>query len=98
MSYVFKNFFGNWYRKNPVQEIEISMLTPKNLDDAQKIVDCLINKIPVVVSFENTEQEKIPQILDYIHGKVYAVEGKMEQVGQKVFLFAPENIEIEDEN
>lgn len=99
MNYLFKNFFGNWYNKqNQVQEIEISMIKPKNLKDAEKIVDCLLDKIPVVVSFEDTDEKNIPQILDYVHGKVYAVEGKMEQVAQKVFLFTPDNFEVEDAN
>lgn len=97
MGYLFKNFFGNWYNKhNKVQEIEISMIKPKNLDDAAKIVDCLIDKIPVVVSFEDTDEQNIHQILDYVHGRVYAIEGKMEQVGKKVFLFTPDNVEVED--
>ncbi len=97
MSHIFKNFFGNWNSKhNQVREIEISMIKPKNLKDAEKIVDCLLDKIPVVVSFDDTAEENIHQILDFVHGKVYAFEGKMEQVGQKVFLFTPDNIEIEN--
>ena len=70
-------------------------MKPKNLEDAQKIIDLLLDKIPVVVNFEDTDETKVKQILDFIHSKTYAFEGQMEQVGQKVFLFTPENIEVE---
>jgi len=97
MNYLFKNFFGNWYNhKNQVQEIEIATIKPKNLEDAQKIVDYLAEKIPVVVSFDETDETHIKEILDFVHGKIFAAEGKMEQVGQKVFLFTPDYFEVEN--
>ena len=84
---------GNFYKKS-----EIKTVKPKNLDDAQTISDCLRDKVPVVVNFEETSEEEMKRIMDFISGTTYAVEGKIKQVSNKVFIFAPDNITVEATN
>lgn len=78
------------YRKS-----EIKTIKPKNIDDAQTVSNCLRDKIPVIVNFEETPEEEMHRVMDFISGTTYAVEGKIRQVSQKVFLFAPNNITLE---
>ena len=78
------------YRKS-----EIKVIKPKNLEDAQVVSNCLRDKIPVIVNFEETEASEFKRVMDFISGTTYAVDGKMKQVSQKVFIFAPKNISVE---
>jgi len=38
------------------------------------------------------------RVLDFISGTTYAVEGKLRQVSNKVFICAPDNITLEAQN
>ena len=76
---------------------EIKTVKPKNLEDAQTVANCLRNKIPVIVNFEETAPEEVKRIMDFISGSNYALDGKVEVISQskKVYLFAPKNIDVE---
>ncbi len=77
------------------KESEIKIIKPKSLEDAQAVSDCLRDKLPVIVNFEETADEEIKRIMDFISGTTYAVDGKIKTVSQKVFIFAPKNISVE---
>lgn len=74
---------------------EIKIIKPKNLQDAQAVADCLRDKIPIIVNFEETDAEEFKRVMDFVSGTTYAVEGKIKQVSQKVFICAPKNISVE---
>jgi cell division inhibitor SepF len=65
------------------------------MEDAQTISNCLRGKIPVIVNFEETSEEDMKRVMDFISGTSYAIEGKIKQVSQKVFIIAPDNITLE---
>ena len=77
-----------------VQKFSIEMVKPKNLDDAKNIVDSLFDGVPVIVNLEETAEEKTRQIIDYIRGTSTAAGFKNEQIGQKIFIFTPGNVEV----
>lgn len=74
---------------------EIKTIKPKNLDDAQTVADCMRDKVPVIVNFEETAPEEFQRVMDFVSGTIYAVDGQITQVSQKVFICAPKNITVE---
>ena len=52
-------------------------------------------KIPVVVNFDETPENEIKPIMDFIIGKTFGVAGIPEKIGEKIFIFAPNNVTIE---
>lgn len=74
---------------------EIRIIKPKSIEDAQTIANCLRDKIPVVVNFEETPEEEIKNVMDFISGSSYAVNGDMKPVSNRVYIFAPTNISVE---
>ena len=68
------------------------------MEDAQTISNCLRDKVPVIVNFEETSEDDMKRVMDFISGTTYAIEGKMRQVSNKVFVFAPNNISVESPN
>lgn len=77
------------------QKISITMVKPKDLNDAKAITDSLLDGVPVIVNLEETDEDKIKQIIDFIHGKAVTAGCQKEQIGQKIFIFTPKTIEIE---
>lgn len=89
---VLRNFFG---KNDSIPKTEIATVKPKNLNDAEKIVDYLHDKISVVVNFEETPENEIKQMIDFITGKTFGITGDTEQIGEKIFIFTPLNVTVE---
>ena len=74
---------------------KITTIRPKSfVDDAQTIANCLREKVPVIINFENTETSDAQRIVDFISGTIYALNGTLKQVSQKVFISAPNNVTV----
>ncbi len=73
---------------------KITTVRPTGFDDAQTIANCLRDKIPVIVNFENSSNEDAKRIIDFISGTTYALNGEIKKVSQKVFVCAPSNVTV----
>lgn len=73
---------------------KITTIKPKDFSDAQTVANCLRDKIPVVVNFEDTDTEEAKRIIDFISGTTYAVDGVIKKVSQNVFICAPNNVTV----
>lgn len=67
---------------------------PKTFEEAQAITDHLKSRKQVIVNFEATPIEISKKIIDFVSGAAYGVDGYSQQIGTKVFLFAPSGVEI----
>lgn len=95
ISHVIKNFFGNFnFDFHSDKNFQIELLKPKNLQDAQAVIDLLLKNIPVIVNFDETDEDRFKQILDFIHGKITAAACNTEKINEKIFIFTPKNIEV----
>jgi cell division inhibitor SepF len=77
------------------KQIKVVLCEAKTFDEAQTIADQLRSRRPVVVNLQGAPYETALRILDFISGTIYALSGRMEKLGQHVFLCAPDNIEIQ---
>ncbi len=75
--------------------MKIMVHEPQNYEDAPKIVDDLKARKAVVVNLEKLELNVKKNIFDFISGGIYAIEGNMLKVTKDIFIFAPNNIEID---
>lgn len=73
---------------------QITTIKPKDLNDAQTVANCLRDKIPVVINFEETDTDEAKRIIDFVSGTVYAVNGAIKKVSQNVFICAPDNVTV----
>ncbi|MGI6119296.1 MAG: cell division protein SepF [Desulfosporosinus sp.] len=79
------------------RQMRVVVMEPSSFDEAQNIADQLKSRRPVIVNLENTEKMLAKRIVDFICGTTYALNGKMQKVGNGIFLFVPSNIEISGE-
>ena len=75
-------------------KMKVIVIEPKSFDDAQQVANCLKEKRPVVINFENTDGEAAKRIIDFISGTTYALSGEIKKVGHNVFLCAPSNVNV----
>ena len=75
---------------------KINTIKPKNFDDAQIVANCLRDKIPVIINFENTDPNDARRIIDFISGTTYALNGAIKKVNDTVFICSPSNVHVSD--
>lgn len=72
----------------------INTIKPKNFDDAQIVANCLRERVPVIINFEQTDPKDAARIIDFISGTTYALNGDIKKVGEMVFICAPNNVHV----
>lgn len=73
---------------------QVHVVEPRIFDDAQDFADRFKGGIPVIINLRLTEQKHAPKILQFASGLVYGLNGKMQKVGEQVYLLTPFNMEV----
>lgn len=76
----------------------VAVRHPQSFDDARLSADGLKDGRQQIVNLEKTAPDMSERIIDFLNGVTYALNGFVEKVGDKVYLFAPSNIVIEVPN
>lgn len=81
-------------QRNTLVKSKITTVRPTSFDDAQTVANCLRDKVPVIINFENTDTDDAKRIIDFISGTTYAINGVIRKVSQNVFVCAPSNVTV----
>jgi cell division inhibitor SepF len=73
------------------------IVAPARFGDAKEIADCLKANRPVIVNLQVAERDLQRRMIDFCAGVSYALGGEMEKVADQVFLLAPSNVKVSDE-
>jgi len=79
------------------QAAKVQVVAPTRFGDAKEIADCLKTNRPVIVNLQVAELDLQRRMIDFCSGVTYALSGEMEKVADRVFLLAPTNVKISDE-
>lgn len=74
--------------------LKISIHEPINYEDGPKIIDDIINKKAAVLNIEMMEKEKKRQILDFVCGGIYALDGKIQEITKDIYLLVPKGVDV----
>lgn len=74
--------------------MRVVVVEPTSFEDAKRVVDHLKGRQAVVVNLEDTEGAVAQRIIDFVSGATYATDGGTQRVGQGIFLFTPNNVDI----
>ena len=77
-----------------VTKSKIVTVSPKDINDAKRISDCLCDRITVIVNFEDTDTVTANRIASFVCGTLYAIGGEFKPVSARVFICAPGNVKI----
>ncbi|MHB9035376.1 MAG: cell division protein SepF [Armatimonadota bacterium] len=73
-------------------------LSVQSFENAQQAADGLKEGHQQIVNMEKASPEVCARVIDFLSGVIYALDGYIEKVGEKVYLFTPSNYVIEVEN
>ncbi len=73
---------------------EVKVVEPRNFEEALEIVNCLRDKKSVILNLHLLDSEQSQRIVDFLSGATHAVDGHQQKIGENVFLFTPNNVNI----
>src|SRR5580698_1967737 len=82
---------------NPTASARVHVVAPARFGDAKEIADRLKDNRPVIVNLQMAERDLQRRMIDFCSGVTYALSGEMEKVADQVFLLAPTNVKVSDE-
>ncbi|MBN6048690.1 cell division protein SepF [Lactobacillus helveticus] len=68
---------------------KIVLYEPRVYSDAKDVAQNLLNNKAVVINFSRMEDSSARRIVDFITGTVYALNGEIQRIGDKIFLATP---------
>lgn len=71
------------------------LLEPRAYSEAAQIVDFLRKRNTVVVNLKRVTGDQAKRIIDFLNGANYAINGTVEKIGGGIFLFTPNNVNVE---
>ncbi|MFD2044023.1 cell division protein SepF [Ornithinibacillus salinisoli] len=73
---------------------KVVLCEPRTYNEVQEIADNIINRRAVVINLQRTDLQQAKQIVDFLSGTVYALNGKMQKLGSQTFLCVPDNVDV----
>lgn len=52
---------------------------------------------PVVMNMEKTDADEAQRIVDFVQGIMYALDGRIDQISENIYLCAPNNMSVSRE-
>lgn len=80
--------------KQKISVKNVYVFYPLNFDDVQYSIDALMDGTPLIVSFTKVDEKNTQRFLDFLSGAIYALQGRVLQLGQRDFLFSPDGVEV----
>ncbi len=72
----------------------VSIFHPRRFDEVTEIADNLRGGRHVVVNLVGADRTLSQRIVDFLSGVVYTVDGKMQRLGESIYLFVPANVPV----
>jgi cell division inhibitor SepF len=74
--------------------VEVCVIRPKSMDDAQEITETLLEDCTVVLNMEGLDIEVAQRIIDFTSGSCYAIKGNLQRISTYIFIATPETVDI----
>lgn len=82
-------------QQKPGTKATIKIYEPRIQSDMKEILDILLQNQAVVVNFAKCSDDVANKTINFVQGGIYAIGGRMERVGEKIFLCVPASVEID---
>lgn len=81
-------------KRAPGSNMEVCIIKPTSMEDAQEITDTLVANRTVVLNLEGLDVEIGQRIVDYTSGSIYALGGKLQKISNYILVVTPASVGI----
>lgn len=90
------NVIGMPNRANGISEVVI--LQPRSFEEIPQAVKLLRERKSVVLNMMLMDPDQAQRSVDFVAGGVFAIDGHQERLGENIFLFTPNVVQISSHN
>lgn len=76
------------------QDTEIVVFHPRLKKDAQKVLEVLQQRKPIMVNLGNLSSTERQRFVDWVSGGINAIDGRIVWIGNLTFLFVPSHVKV----
>lgn len=73
---------------------KLTITTPKNFVDAEKIIDEVQSKNGVIFDLKNLSPVDVQRTLDFLSGAVYSIKATLKRIDEDKYLITPPDMRI----
>lgn len=81
-------------RNTSTRDFEVCILKPTSFSDCQEICDMLLKGRATVINLEGFDDDLAQRIMDFVSGSVYAINGKLHPISNRIFIVSPDHVDI----
>lgn len=85
-------------RNEDQPDLKLVIMQPVSFEEARDIANHLKHRKPIVVNLEAVDTPTSRRIVDFLSGAVYALDGDIQKVSNGIFLIAPNNVSVANED
>jgi cell division inhibitor SepF len=76
---------------------KVHVTNPTTFNDVEEVGNRFRSDIPVIMNLAGANEMVAKRLLDFASGLIYGLEGRIERVGDRVFLLTPKNVDVSTE-
>ena len=76
---------------------EVIVFEPRSYNESKQIAEALKEKKTVILNLQLLDREQSQRVVDFLCGCTYALGGDQRKIGECVFIFTPDNINLSQE-
>ena len=80
-----------------VPSSKVHVTNPTTFNDVEEVGDRFRSDIPVIMNLAGASETVAKRLLDFASGLIYGLDGRIERVGDRVFLLTPKNVDVSTE-
>jgi cell division inhibitor SepF len=81
----------------PVTSSKVHVTNPTTFNDVEEVGERFRNGIPVIMNLDGASEGVAKRMLDFASGLIYGLDGRIERVGDRVFLLTPVGTDVSTE-
>jgi cell division inhibitor SepF len=73
---------------------EMVLIEPRAFEEMPQVIDALRQRKSVILNMTLIRQEEAQRAVDFVAGGTYAIDGHYERIGDNIFLFTPNCVQV----
>jgi cell division inhibitor SepF len=73
---------------------EMVLIEPRAFEEMPQVIDALRQQKSVILNMTLIRQEEAQRAVDFVAGGTYAIDGHYERIGDNIFLFTPNCVQV----
>jgi cell division inhibitor SepF len=70
------------------------LIEPRSFEEMPQVIDALRHRKSVILNMTLIRQEEAQRSVDFVAGGTYAIDGHYERIGDNIFLFTPNCVQV----